>query len=259
MFGYASTRQLTESQSDGGVEEPLGAPQPLRPWRVAAALCVGALLAAAACAVAAGTGQGPSAVRPSAPGRRGAGALEVVSKAGSVVPPCSPVQPAGSGFSIEDATACAEKLKTDVMDAGEGLGGGLEPGVDPSIQGPFYVSDHEITVSFIVKSTDTIDPAIERLDQELKDAAKAVFGDIISDPFPGQASETINLQKTPSGATDELHVEVEFIVSSEEDAQKLWQACMNAGSADETITGALGVIQGASVMGVKCAKNALAW
>ncbi|CAK0892793.1 unnamed protein product, partial [Prorocentrum cordatum] len=77
MFGYATARQLTDTESDTA-EEPLGAPRPLRPRRVAAALCAPALLVWASCSVAATTGE----VRPSAPGMRGDAVLDVVSKEG---------------------------------------------------------------------------------------------------------------------------------------------------------------------------------
>jgi len=265
MSGYAAARLFAEPQSDAA-EEPLGAaPSPPRPWRAAAALCAAALLVGAVCSAAAGAGEGTSALRPAAPRGQSARVLDFVSKvaaagaenettknetteeAETVEPPCY-VQPAGSGFSVEDATKCSEDLREMMKDANGTAATGI---------GSYNDTDHEITVRFNVKSTTDIDTAaVSSQLQALQNAARVVLGAAIPLALPHENTRSCMYTLVEK---DELHVNCEFTVCSADDSKAVWEACMSASNSEGSIAGELGFLEGPTVTDVLCAKNALVW
>mmetsp|Transcript_64725 Transcript_64725/g.168339 ORF Transcript_64725/g.168339 Transcript_64725/m.168339 type:complete len:250 (-) Transcript_64725:130-879(-) len=249
MSGYATARQLVESQSDTA-EEPLGASQPLRPWRAVMALCATVLLVGAACSVAAGASEGPSGTRPTAPRTRSVAALDFVSKEAEEGEKNCHIQPAGSGFSVEDATNCAKSLIAS-------LSGNTSNETDAVGMDSYNQSDHEITVSFKVKSTADIDSAqVEAQYQAIQAAAMSVLGASGMIALPHELSRSC-MHAFPS--TDELRVNCLFTLYGEDDTKALWEKCMSASDSEGSIAGELGVLEGPTVTDVTCMKNAFSW
>ncbi|CAK0835038.1 unnamed protein product [Prorocentrum cordatum] len=156
------------------------------------------------------------------------------------------IQPAGGGFSVEDATRCAEDLREKMKQNAtlQGLGG-------------YDDTDHEITVSFNVKSTADIDCTdVELHHQAIRDASTVVLSAALPSAIPHENSRSCLYTLLEA---DELHVNCEFTVSSAEDSKALWDACMSASDPLGSVAGELGFLEGPTVADVKCKKNALAW